>query len=324
VGVEKIVVLGTGGTIAGMATDGNAPLDYQAAQQGVGQLLAALPALRDWGVEVLAEQVVQIDSKDMDFEVLRALVQRCQVHLQDPSVRGLVITHGTDTLEETAWLLHHVLLAHKPVVLTAAMRPANAVDADGPRNLQDACVLAQTSNVRGVLVLMSGQVHSPLHVRKLHPYRIDALGSEPAQPLAQWQGRDWVWAQPLKVMCEADRLRAQQYADALMLCQQWPWVEIVTSGAGSTGATVDALVAAGVNGLVVAGTGNATVHHALEQALLRAKSKGVAVVRSTRCTQGSAEQVGANPLPLAQGLFPVQARWAMWLDLLLKPPVVPT
>jgi L-asparaginase len=139
VGVEKIVVLGTGGTIAGTASDDSAPLNYQAAQQGVGQLVAALPAIPNDRLEILTEQVAQIDSKDMDFDVLRTLVQRCQVHLQDPSVRGLVITHGTDTLEETAWLLHHVLIAHKPVVLTAAMRPANAVDADGPRNLQDAC-----------------------------------------------------------------------------------------------------------------------------------------------------------------------------------------
>lgn len=317
-GVEKIVVLGTGGTIAGVGSDDGALLEYKAAQQGVAQLLAELPTLSGLGVDVEAEQVAQVDSKDMDFEMLRTLVQRCQVHLQNPAVRGLVITHGTDTLEETAWLLYHVLDAHKPVVLTAAMRPANAVDADGPQNLQDACALAFAPDMRGIMVLMSGQVHSPLHIRKLHPYRMDALGSDPEEPLARWQAGQWVWANPCAAVDEAHSLRTKQYAQAFMVCQRWPWVEIVTSLAGSTGAAVDALVAAGVDGLVVAGTGNATVHFALEQALLRAQTKGVQVLRSTRCAWGSAQPAGLHGLPLAQGLFPVQARWAMWLDLLLQ------
>src|SRR5512139_2308283 len=136
VGLEKIVVLGTGGTIAGTATGAGDSRNYRAAQLAVGELLAGLP--RPGGCEVLSEQVAQVDSKDMDLAVWQQLLQRCLHWLAQPEVRGLVITHGTDTLEETAYLLQTVLAPRKPVVLTCAMRPATALDADGPQNLLDA------------------------------------------------------------------------------------------------------------------------------------------------------------------------------------------
>jgi L-asparaginase len=122
---QKIVVLGTGGTIAGTSAQAGDNIGYTAAQVGVGQLLAAVPGLQQAARGVLvAEQVAQIDSKDMDGHVWQALALRCAHHLEDPEVRGVVITHGTDTLEETAWFLHEVLDTRaKPVVLTCAMRP---------------------------------------------------------------------------------------------------------------------------------------------------------------------------------------------------------
>ncbi|MES2424869.1 MAG: asparaginase, partial [Pseudomonadota bacterium] len=134
---KKIVVLGTGGTIAGLAKPGDA-LDYKAAEQGIDQLLAdaALPALA--GIDVLSEQVAQIDSKDMALALWQQLAGRTAWWLAQPDVLGVVITHGTDTLEETAFFLSCVLPGAKPVVLTCAMRPANARLADGPQNLADA------------------------------------------------------------------------------------------------------------------------------------------------------------------------------------------
>ncbi|MEK9803308.1 MAG: asparaginase domain-containing protein, partial [Curvibacter sp.] len=136
---QKIVVLGTGGTIAGLA-QGAAPGRYRAAQKPVGELLAGLelPA----GMDLQVEQVAQIDSKDMDLPVWQALLTACRHHLAAQAVQALLITHGTDTLEETAWLLQALLAPRKPVVLTCAMRPADAPDADGPRNLADALAVA--------------------------------------------------------------------------------------------------------------------------------------------------------------------------------------
>jgi L-asparaginase len=154
-GTEKIVVLGTGGTIAGLA-QGAAQGRYRAAQKPVGDLLAgvAVPA----GVTLQLEQVAQIDSKDMDLAVWQSLLRACHKHLAEADVSGLVITHGTDTLEETAWLLQALMAPRKPVVLTCAMRPADAPDADGPRNLADALAVAADPGAQGVLVVCAGRI----------------------------------------------------------------------------------------------------------------------------------------------------------------------
>ena len=129
----KVVILGTGGTIAGTAEDAADNLGYTAAQIGVDALVAAVRALA--GLPLEAEQVAQIDSKDMGHRVWLALAQSVAHHLARAEVAGVVITHGTDTLEETAWFLQRVLAPAKPVVLTAAMRPASSAQADGPQNV---------------------------------------------------------------------------------------------------------------------------------------------------------------------------------------------
>ena len=138
-----VVVLGTGGTIAGTASSSSDNLGYTAAQLSAADLIRAIPALSAFNLDV--EQVAQLDSKDMSFSVWRALALRCAHHLGRAEVEGIVITHGTDTLEETAWLLQRVLAPAKPVVLVAAMRPASSVAADGPQNLLDAVAVARTA-----------------------------------------------------------------------------------------------------------------------------------------------------------------------------------
>ncbi|MBX9833301.1 MAG: asparaginase, partial [Burkholderiaceae bacterium] len=148
--------MGTGGTIAGTSAQAGDNIGYTAAQVGVAQLLQAVPGLHAVASALHTEQVAQIDSKDMDGEVWRALALRSAHHLADPEVRGIVITHGTDTLEETAWFLHQVLDARKPVVLTCAMRPATALAPDGPQNLLDAVAVALTPGATGVLMVASG------------------------------------------------------------------------------------------------------------------------------------------------------------------------
>ena len=310
---QKIVVLGTGGTIAGTSAQAGDNIGYTAAQVGVAQLLAAVPGLQAMAGTLLTEQVAQIDSKDMDGEVWRALALRCAHHLADPDVRGIVITHGTDTLEETAWFLHQVLDARKPVVLTCAMRPATALAPDGPQNLLDAVAVATAPGACGVVMVAAGEVHGARHVQKVHPYRVNAFTSGDVGPLGFVEEGAVRLAQNWPPALDG---KAQAAIERIANIVTWPRVEIVVSHAGATGAVVDALVRDGVQGLVVACTGNGTIHHALEAALLRAQAAGVKVVRSTRCPLGQVLPKPGDVLPDSHGLSPVKARIALMLDLL--------
>ena len=320
---NSIVVLGTGGTIAGTAASGADNIGYTAAQIGVGQLLETIPGLDALlaGRALLSEQVAQIDSKDMDEHVWRALALRCAHWLAQDGVQGIVITHGTDTLEETAYFLHAVLppalLAAKPVVLTCAMRPATALAPDGPQNVLDAVAVASTPGACGVVAVCAGTVHGALDVQKVHPYRLDAFGSGEAGPVGQVEeGRLRLTRNWPVVLTGGSFTAIELIANAKL----WPRVEIVLNHAGASGAIVRALLAPGdappLRGMVVAGTGNGSVHHDLEAALLAAQAGGVRVVRATRCALGRVLPKSGDALPDSQGLSPVKARIALMLDLL--------
>ena len=305
-----VVVLGTGGTIAGSAASAADNVGYVAAQTGVGQLLVALG---EGAGRLESEQVAQVDSKDMDFALWQRLAGRVAHHLWRPEVAGIVITHGTDTLEETAYFLHRVLAPAKPVVLTGAMRPGTSLQADGPQNLADAIAVARTPAARGVVVAMAGSVHCAVDVRKVHAYRLDAFSSGDAGPLGRVEEgrlrrlRDW----PDEPGFGADALSIDPTA--------WPRVAIVTAAAGAQSWMIEALRSADVKGIVVAATGNGTLHHALEAALLVAQRSGVAVLRSTRCQEGRIVPGGrrnGDVLPSAGALTPVQARIELILRLL--------
>ena len=321
---KTIVVLGTGGTIAGTAATAGDNIGYTAAQVGVAHLLASIPALAQLPCTLVAEQVAQVDSKDMGFDIWQALAARVGHFLAQPEVSGVVITHGTDTLEETAYFLHAVLpaelVAHKPVVLTCAMRPSTAMAPDGPQNLLDAVAVALADGAAGVLAVCAGTVHSAVDVQKVHPYRLDAFNSGDGGPLgfveenAVRLTRNW----PLALMQSA-QIATQNIASI----KHWPRVEIVLNHAGASGAMVEALLAqaaAGyidpVRGIVVAATGNGTVHRDLEAALLRAQSAGVTVVLATRCAEGRLLPVARSLFAESQGLSPVKARIALMLSLL--------
>jgi L-asparaginase len=300
---SKVVILGTGGTIAGTATSAGDVVGYTAAQLGVTQLVAAVPALV--GLDLDCEQVAQLDSKDMDHATWQRLAQRCAHHLAREEVCGVVVTHGTDTLEETAYLLQRVLAPAKPLVLTAAMRPATALSADGPANLADAMALVRHPGARGVLVVLAGAAHAGDEVRKVSTTALDAFSSGDAGSVARLDnGR-------------VRELRPWPGGAALGLAAierepvHWPRVAIVASHAGASGFEVDALVAAGVQGLVIAATGNGSLHHALNAALLRARAAGVEVLVATRCALGRLVDV-----PGAGALTPAQARVHLLLQLL--------
>jgi L-asparaginase len=307
---KKIAVLATGGTIAGKAATVHDNVGYTAAQVRIQELLAAVPALA--ALPLVSEQLAQIDSKDMTLDIWRELARRCAYWLARDDVQGVVITHGTDTLEETAYFLHAVLAPAKPVVLTCAMRPVTSLVPDGPQNLIDAVTVATAPGSRGVVAVCAGAIHGALEVAKQHTYRLDAFSSGDAGPIGYVEEgelrllRDW----------PAPDDRAAQAFGKFAEAAHWPRVEIVMNHAGAGGAIVDTLVARGVEGIVVAGTGNGSVHRDLEEALRQAQAGGVKVVRSTRCAQGRVLARPDDTFPGTGALSPVKARIALMLELL--------
>ncbi|ULR91562.1 asparaginase [Comamonas sp. B21-038] len=291
--------MGTGGTIAGMADDAENPGQYRAAQLSVAALLAGVSGIETAAAGPLdAMQIAQIDSKDMSDEVWHALLQACDAAMRDEAVRGVVITHGTDTLEETAWFLHCVLgrLA-KPVVLTCAMRPANALMPDGPQNLKDAVAAAAALDADGhpllrevVAVTGGGELHSARWLQKVHPHRLLAFSSGEQGPLGWVDGTNVRLRQgyaPQAADTEGGYTGSAWLAALpAPASTPWPWVEIVTSHAGLRPGLLKALQAQGVEGLVVATTGNGTVHEVLLDAMARARQQGLPVWRSSRCSDG--------------------------------------
>lgn len=310
---KKVVVLGTGGTIAGSASTSGDHVGYTAGQLGVAHLLAAVPELAAWSIE--SEQVAQVDSKDMTLTLWLQLLARAKHHLARSDVAGVVITHGTDTLEETAYFLHRLLPQGKAVVLTAAMRPATALVPDGPQNLLDAVALAGSEVLSGVVCAVGGQVFGADDVVKLHTYRVDAFGSGDAGPLGWIEAGQWRALREPALNTFAVPASWPQPAD-------WPRVDVVFSHAGQDGAVVRGLLALQaidpsfkLHGLVVAGTGNGTVHEDLLRALSDARQAGVALVRVSRCVQGRVLGEVAD-LPVAPVASPFKARIHLMLALL--------
>jgi L-asparaginase len=292
---QKIVFLGTGGTIAGTSQSESDNVGYKAAQVGIGSLLAAsAPLKRALGNYVAdAEQVLQINSKDMRFPDWQHLLSRVLHSLEREDVTAIVITHGTDTIEETAYFLHRVLparlLAKKRVVLTCAMRPASSSNADGPANLFDATVVAVSPAAEGdVLVVCAGVVHAAQHVQKVHPYRLNPFDSGESGPIGYVE--EGVFRR-ITVM-QPQNLQEREF-DPYRVCQiKCPRVEIVLSHSGASGTLVKALMCANddeeapLSGIVVAGTGNGSIHTDLEAALREAEQSGVWVWRTSRCSYG--------------------------------------
>ena len=303
-----VVILATGGTIAGTAAASTDTTGYRSGALGVDALIAAVPALAEHRLE--SESVAAIDSKDMDVATWQKLAERVAHHVARPEVAGVVITHGTDTLEETAYFLQRVLAPAKPVLLTAAMRPASALSADGPANLLDAVTVAGTPGARGVGLVFAGAVWAAVGLRKIHTLQTCAFAGSDCGPVARLEGgvlrafRDWPQGEALGLA------RIAAAADA------WPQVEIVLNHSSADGRLVDAVVASGARGIVVAGTGHGTVSRRLAEALARARDAGVRVARASRCAFGPVLPHDDADVEAVGELSAVQARVELQLALL--------
>ena len=355
--MKKICILGTGGTMAGWAPNPNDPELYQAAQLGIQSLweeciapLDAADPVRN--AEICTEQVAQIDSKDMSLEVWKALLRRVHGCLMQSDVAGVVVAHGTDTAEETAFMLHHALsqqdqpMLTKPVVLTCAMRPANVPTADGPQNLRDAVRVALDPQATGVVLVCAGEVHEARAVQKLYATALNPFSSGISGPLARVLSapNERIRGAPDGEACvtwlkrpagltpthQAPPMRRRPI-QTLWEAPEWPRVEMVWSHALASDWALRALLGSEVSaeaqkrsaksklmGLVVAGTGNCSVHESLEPFLQQAAQMGVKVVRTTRCLEGGVLMGEALVTSAYQGLSPFKARIALMIDLLIS------
>ena len=312
---KRIVVLGMGGTVAGQADLASDNIAYTAGDLDIESIFKSIPVGDFASYQVDTEQVAHIDSKDMSLSLLHLLSQKVHTLLCCVDIVGVVITHGTDTLEETAFFLQEVCNPSKPVVLTCAMRPATSFAPDGPQNILDALTVASCRDVAGVFVVCAGRIHLASRVQKNHPYRLDAFTSGEAGCYGfVEEGRARFLAHTYGVAAKREG-KSQKILKWPVSEINWPRVEILMNFVGASGFTVNALISQGVDGIVIAGTGNGTIHHLLQNALLKAQSLGIAIVISSRCAEGRVLPVPGQPFVDSKGLTPVKTRIALILKL---------
>jgi L-asparaginase len=285
VALPTIVVLATGGTIAG-AAGSDVQAKYTSGQVGVEQLLAAVPQAKKLAT-LRGEQIANIGSQDMNDEVWLKLAQRINELAAMADVDGVVITHGTDTIEETAYFLNLVVKTRKPVVMTAAMRPSTALSADGPLNFFNAVAVAANKDAsgRGVLVVVNDWIHGASSLTKTSTTAVQTFLS----PLSGLIGTV-AYGQAEFYRGPVGR-HTTQSDFSVQGVKALPRVDIIMAHENMDGALIDAAVAAGAKGIVIAGVGNGNMTQAAVDALARHAKNGVVCVRASRVTTG---RVGRN------------------------------
>jgi L-asparaginase len=283
--LPNVVILATGGTIAGAAATGTQAA-YTSGAVTIDAMVVAVPGIRDLA-NIRGEQISNVGSQDMTLDIMLTLAKRINLLLAQNDVDGIVVTHGTDTMEETAYFLNLVVKSEKPVVLVGSMRPSTAVSADGPLNLYQAVAVAgdPNSRSRGVLVVMNDWIHAAHSLTKTSTTAVQTFMS-PLRGLvgvSSYGKNDFYNTPPWKntVTSEFD----------IRGVTRLPRVDILYAYVDMAPDLIDASVANGAKGIVIAGVGNGNMNKASLEAAKRAAAKGVAIVRSSRVVTGS---VGRN------------------------------
>ncbi|QGZ42279.1 L-asparaginase/glutamin-(asparagin-)ase [Pseudoduganella flava] len=313
--LPNITILATGGTIAGTGATSTTTVGYTAATVGVQQLIQAVPELSKIA-NVKGEQVFQIASESMTNEHWLTLGKRVNALLAQNDVDGIVITHGTDTMEETAYFLNLVVKSRKPVVLVGAMRPSTALSADGPINLYNAVVVAGSRDAigKGVMVAMNDQIHSARDVTKTNTSTPDSFRTAELGLMGYIQGGKAFFYRTSTRKHTVDTEFDIANLTAL------PQVDIVYGYANMNTVALDALVAAGAKGIIHAGVGDGSLAARVKPGLIAARKKGTIIVRASRVGQGILARNGeANDDELdfvaADTLSPQKARILLMLAL---------
>ncbi|MDY7577838.1 type II asparaginase [Herbaspirillum sp. RTI4] len=279
--LPNVMILATGGTIAGTGATSTTTVGYTAAKIGVDALIEAVPELKKVA-NVRGEQVFQIASENMNNDYWLKLAKRVNVLLAQSDVDGIVITHGTDTIEETAYFLNLTVKSRKPVVIVGSMRPSTAISADGPINLYNAVLLAGSQDAigKGVLVTLNDQINGAREVTKTNTSTLDTFKTPELGFLGYIQGsKPYFYRQSVRkntVDTEFDISKL----DTL------PQVDIVYGYANMGPVALNAFVAAGAKGIIHAGVGDGSLASTVIPSIIDARKKGVVVVRSSRVGQG--------------------------------------
>lgn len=276
----NVTILATGGTIAGAAATGTQS-GYTSGAVTIDAMLAAVPGIKDLA-NVKGEQISNVGSQDMSFEIMLKVAKRINELGKDAGVDGIVITHGTDTMEETAFFLNLVAKTNKPIVLVGSMRPSTAVSADGPLNLYNAVGVAIDPNAkgRGVLVMMNDWIHAAHSLTKTSTTAIQTFMSplRGVVGVAAYGKNDWyntpAWKHTTATEFDVTNVT------------KLPRVDIIMAYADMEPDMIDSAVASGAKGIVIAGVGNGNMNKVSVDAAARAVKKGVFVVRSSRVATG--------------------------------------
>jgi len=284
---SRVVIVGTGGTIAGAGRSSVASGTYDAAVLDVHDVIRAVPEIGEVA-DVSAEQLFQIDSVSLTDALLLKLAHRVAGLLKSPEVDGVVVTHGTDTMEETAYFLNLTLKSAKPVVVVGSMRPGTALGADGPMNLYNAVVAAASplARAKGTLVVMNDEIHTARDVTKTSTMKLETLQS-PYGPLGfVVEGAPRFYRLPARPHTTETEFDIDRIHDL-------PDVQIVYAHANMRRDAYDALAAAGARAIIHAGMGAGNVPEYIRDALAELRASGVFIVRSTRTGSGAVVRGGA-------------------------------
>ena len=278
--LPRVIILATGGTIAGAGASADRA-GYTAGKIPIDDLVGSIPSIKKKAT-ITGEQIASIGSQDMTIDVWKKLAVRINEIAKNKEADGIVITHGTDTQEETAYFLDLALTTDIPVVLTGSMRPATAISADGPKNLYDAITIAidPKSKGRGVLVSFNEGIFDARDVMKLSTTKTNAFGSPNTGPVGQaYDGR-------VEYYSSSERERKPKSPVTITNNTKLPRVDIVYMYADAPPDMIDMLVAKKVDGIVIAGVGNGNFNKAYMDAVKRAVAAGVIICRASRTPSG--------------------------------------
>jgi L-asparaginase len=290
-----VTILATGGTIAGSAASSADTTGYTAGTLGVDVLIKAVPEMADVA-KVSGEQIVNVDSNEIDTKVLLTLAAKARELLADDAASsGIVITHGTDTLEETAFFLDLTVKSAKPIVLVGAMRPATAISADGPMNLLEAVSLAADWNARnrGVLVVLNDRISSGFYITKTHAGAVDTFKASEQGYLGTFINR-----KPVFYYAPTEPT-AKPFFDVSKY-DQLPKVVILYGHQSLDPQLLEAAVNTGAKGIVIAATGDGSISAVVQEKVKEIMAKGIPVVLSTRTGSGI---VSPKEIGIAGGLY---------------------
>jgi L-asparaginase len=281
----NVVILATGGTIAGAAATGT-QAGYTSGAVNIDTMIAGVPGITDLA-NIKGEQISNVGSQDMTFDIMLKLAKRINELAKSPAVDGFVITHGTDTMEDTAFFLNLTVKTDKPVVMVGSMRPSTAVSADGPLNLYNAVGVAADPKAagRGVLVVMNDWIQGAHSLTKTSTTAVQTFMS-PLRGLvgtANYGKNDYFTSPEWK--------HTTQSEFDITGVTTLPRVDIIYASADMSPDLIDCAAANGAKGLVIAGVGNGNMNKVSVTAAANAVKKGVVVVRASRVATGS---VGRN------------------------------